>query len=194
MNSNLLNETAISLQPDICQRQSAQTELNSYLQAQANAIAPKITPLVRSSIEVERIGFTRNASSTPYMVYKIDGRRCCTFIKRRTFFDLVRVLLKLKYSIVDRIRSLTSSEYFGLSVVTNERQKYIPSAYLSKFFERYNQVALEQTKPQQCDCNDLYDMCLHSIAILLQPSILDSTLICSRSSCILTVNDPPLTA
>ena len=81
---------------DICQRPLAQTELNSYLEAQANAIAPKITPLVRSSI-----GFTRNASSTPYMVYKIDGRRCCTFIKRRTFFDLVRVLLKLQYSIVN---------------------------------------------------------------------------------------------
>jgi len=160
MNFNLKDEAAI-----------AQDELNSYLEAQVRAIAPRFKCLVPVNIKVERVGFTRNASRTPYIVYKVGDRRCCTFVKRLFFLELVQVLLKVKYSIEDRIRSITSSEYFGLSVETTEQPKYIPSSYINTFLERYNQVALEKTAPQQCGCNDLYDMCLHLIARTLHNGV-----------------------
>ena len=144
----------------------AQAELNAYLEDLANSIAPEFTPLVRANIKVERLGFTRNASRTPYMVYKVGDRRCSTFIKRQVFFDLVRVLLKFKYSILDRIRSITMAFGHSLSVDTLSERKFIPRPYVNKFFERYNQVALERIVPQPCECNDLFDMCPHLIARL----------------------------
>ena len=154
MNSSLIDETAI-----------AQSELNAYIKAQVGAVAPEIIPLVAASIKVERVGFTKNASRTPYLVYKVGERRCCTFIKRRVFFDLIRILLKLRQGTIDRIRSITASPppFFGLSVTADGGESYIPGPYVRKFFERYNQIAFERVVPQLCDCNDLYDMCLHSI-------------------------------
>lgn len=62
MHYNVKDETALWLKQDICQRPSAPAELSSYLEAQANAI--ELTPLVRSNIQVERVGFTRNAHDT----------------------------------------------------------------------------------------------------------------------------------
>ncbi len=162
MNSSFKNQQVI-----------APTELKKYLEAQASAIAPELIPLVRVNIKVERVGFTRNASNTPYIVYWVGDRRCCTFIKRRVFLELVQVLLQLKYGIEDLICSVYSSPYFGLHVSTPEQRQYIASSYVNKFFERYNQVALEKTAPQPCDCNDLYEMCLHSLAKFLQPTIAD---------------------
>lgn len=161
MNFNSIDETAI-----------AQAGLNHYVQ-QASLIAPEIRPLVPAQIKVERIGFTRNASNTPYLVYTVDGRRCCSFIKRSRFLELVQMLLKLKYSIEDRIQSMVSSPEFGISVKLGEYVKYIPRVFLNKFFERYNQIGLEKTEPcEQCSCNDLYDMCLHAIAVLFQPKLI----------------------
>lgn len=83
MNSNLPDETAIAKRSRL--QRIAQAELNRYLEAQANAIAPERNPLVPIKIKVERVGFTRNASKTPYAVYKVDGRRCCTFISAKVF-------------------------------------------------------------------------------------------------------------
>jgi hypothetical protein len=153
MNSNPLDEAAI-----------ASLELNAYLKAQANLIAPEFVPLVRVNIKVERVGFTRNASRTPYIVYKVGDRRCSTFIKRQVFFDLVRVLLKLRCGVLDRVKSIKSAYADSLSVDTTLCNKFIPRPYVNKFFERYNQVALERIVPQPCECNDLFDMCLHSIS------------------------------
>lgn len=156
MNSTQLDDTAI-----------AQVEFNRYLEAQFLAIAPNIPSLVSTSIKVERIGFTRNASNTPYMVYinLANQRRCCTFIKRSLFLELVQALLRLKHGVEDCIQGMISSPDFGLSVKSNGCTTYIPRIYLNKFFERYNQVLLERTEPvEQCGCNDLYDMCLHAIA------------------------------
>jgi hypothetical protein len=155
MNFNLQDETAI-----------ASFELNAHLEAQVNVTAPELVPLVRVNIKVERVGFTRNASRTPYIVYKVGDRRCSTFIKRQVFFDLVRVLLKFKYGILDRIRSITIAFGHSLSVDTLSGRKFIPRPYVNKFFERYNQVALERIVPQPCECNDLFDMCPHLIARL----------------------------
>lgn len=150
----------------------ATAELYCQLEEQANAVAPEIPALVPAKIRVERVSFTRNASNTPYMVYWVGDRRCCTFIKRSRFLELAASLLKLKCGIEDKIRSLTSGASFGFNVKAGDSQHYIPSAYVNKFFERYNTVALEHTQPQEnCDCNDLFDMCLHQIADLLHPDL-----------------------
>ncbi len=112
MNSNLLDERAIT-----------QIELNRYLEAQAQAIAPEHNPLVPVKIKVVRVGFTRNASKTPYAVYKVGTRRCCTFIKRKFFMELIQILLKLKYGIEEKIRTITSSESFGLAITTATQEQ-----------------------------------------------------------------------
>jgi hypothetical protein len=123
-----------------------------------------LVPLVRVNIKVERVGFTRNASRTPYIVYKVGNPRCSTFIKRQVFIELVQVLLKLRCGIWERVKSITSAYADSLSVDTTKGNKFIPRPYVNKFFERYNQVALERIVPQPCECNDLFDMCLHSIS------------------------------
>lgn len=150
----------------------AQNEPNQYLEQHANTIAPELTPWVPKLIKVERVGFTRNASNTPYIVYWVGDRRCCTFVKRRWFLEMIQKLLKLRWSIEDKIRSIALSPNFGLAVVAGDQQQYIPSGYIRKFFERYNCVAIERISPQQhCDCNDLYDMCPHAIALAFQPNL-----------------------
>lgn len=156
----------------------ATAELYCQLEQQANAISLEIPALVQTKIRVERLGFTRNASNTPYMVYRVGERRCCTFIARRTFLDLVQKLLKLRCSIDAKITAAIVSLDFGLSLKFNlgdkPGEKYIPRAYVNKFFERYNTVALEHTQPQNdCACNDLFDMCLHQIAQVLWPKFED---------------------
>ncbi len=168
MHFNLLDETAYTrsgLSPDI-----AQAGLNQYLAQQAPSIALELPqPLVPVNIKVDRVGFTRNASNTPYIVYWVGDRRCCTFVKRSRFLGLVQALLKLKCGIEDKIRGVASSVDFGLSLKVGDSQHYIPSAYVRKFFERFNKLALERTVPVLCDCNDLFNMCLHQIAELFQP-------------------------
>lgn len=150
----------------------ATAELYCRLEQQANAVAPEIPALVPAKITVDRVGFTRNASNTPYMVYWVNDRRCCTFIKRSRFLELVAFLLKLKCGIEDKIREVTSGASFGLNVKAGDTDHYIARAYVNKFFERYNTVALEHTQSQEnCGCNDLFDMCLHQIADLLHPNL-----------------------
>lgn len=145
-----------------------QFELNQYLKSQVAAVAPALKPLVPAKIRVERVGFTRNASNTPYIVYWANNRRCCTFIKRKVFLELVQVLLKLTKAVEDKIRSVTCSLYFGLSVKTSNGLDYIPSIYVRKFFEFYNEVAVEWISPQsECDCDKLFGFCPHAIAQLL---------------------------
>ncbi len=160
-----------------CDEQAiATTELYCYLEQQVNAFAPEIPALVPAPIKVERVGFTRNQSNTPYLVYRVGGRRCCTFIARRAFLELIQMLLKVRHSIDVKIAGVVSSPDFGCSVkfkVGDETgERYIPSTYINKFFERYNQVALERIAPQDnCDCCDLYEMCVHQVAQMLQPRL-----------------------
>lgn len=157
-----------------------QSQLTADINTSLKAFAVEISPLIQASIKVERIGFTRNASNTPYIVYQVDAskdnltvrlRRCCTFIKRRRFLELVAALLKLKYSIAERLKSIVSSPDFGLWIKAGDTSQYIASPYLNKFFERYNQLALEQVAPQdncRCSSTDLSGMCIHQIANLFQ--------------------------
>lgn len=142
----------------------AQTDLNSYLAQQNNAIAPLLKPIVPKSITVERVGFTRNASNTPYIVYRVNDRRCCTFVKRRWFFQCVQLLLKLKDGIEARIRTISSSPDLGLSLKTTEERQYIPSSYVNKFFTALNSAVIGQTVSQfECCCGNLFDVCPHRI-------------------------------
>lgn len=147
-------------------KEIAQTDpLYSYLTKQKLAIAPQLKPIVAKSIKVERVGFTRNASNTPYIVYWVNDRRCCTFVKRRWFYDCVQLLLKLKDGIEAKIRNITLSPMFGLSLQTTQARQYLPSIYVNKFFTALNQAALERIAPQlDCNCNALFDLCPHQIA------------------------------
>lgn len=52
--------------------------VSSYLKFPVNAIVPQLKLKVPTFIEVERVGFTKNASNTPYLVYGVGDRRCCT--------------------------------------------------------------------------------------------------------------------
>ncbi len=143
----------------------ASNELHCYLESQVKAITPELKPIVPTSIKVERVGFTRNASNTPYLVYRVNGRRCCTFVKRRWFFECVQLLLKLKDGVEAKIRAITSSLHFGLSLITTETRQYIPSSYVNKFFTSLNQAALTRIVPHsECNCNDLFNLCPHRIA------------------------------
>lgn len=147
----------------------AQRDLYSYLTRQSNAIAPLLKPIVPTSIEVERVGFTRNASNTPYIVYRVNDRRCCTFVKRRWFFECIQMLLFLKDGIEAKIRTISSLPDFGLSLLTYENRKHIPSSYVNKFFTSLNFVAVERITPQpECGCNDLFNLCPHRIAAYIR--------------------------
>lgn len=152
----------------------ANKEFRNYL-ARTSTIAPHIRAIVPAAIQVERVGFTRNAANTPYLVYKVGERRCCTFVKRRWFFELVSLLLKLVTGIEGKIRSISSGEAFGLSILIGDTREYIASSYVNQFFELFNSVAIERIKPQtQCNCERLLGFCSHAIATQLFNKLLVS--------------------
>ena len=152
MHFNKLNPVAI-----------ANFELYKYLESQAQVVAPQLKPLVPANIKIERIGFTRNASNTPYIVYQVNNRRWSRFIKRVEFMQLVQVLLKLVKGIDDKIRSLVSTPDFGLLAQVGEQREYIPSSYVRKFFDLYNRAAVERIAPtQDCSCSRK-SFCQHDI-------------------------------
>lgn len=142
----------------------------SQLKSQVAALVFELKPLVAKTIELVRVGFTRNASNTPYIVYKVNNKRCCTFIKRKFFTDLVAKLLKLKYGVQEPLRSIRANDFGGLNVKTTLSEIYIPRIYINKFLERYNQIALLNITPvAACSCRDIYGMCMHAIASYVVP-------------------------
>ena len=62
-----------------------QSQLTAHLNTQFKAFASEISPLVQASIKAERIGFTRNASNTPYIFYQVShtSEDNCTVRLRR---------------------------------------------------------------------------------------------------------------
>lgn len=48
-----------------------QSQLTTDINTSFRAFAAEISPLVQAAIKVERIGFTRNASNTPY-IYQVS--------------------------------------------------------------------------------------------------------------------------
>ncbi len=145
----------------------ASAEINQYFSAQIQKTQLDLKPLIAKKIKVERIGFTRNASNTPYIVYRVGERRCCTFVKRKVMTSLIQKLLKLTHGITESIRSLRVNASGGLQVKTMSDIVYIERRYVVKFLENYNTVALESIAPTtNCECNDQDRMCVHAIARL----------------------------
>jgi hypothetical protein len=145
----------------------ASTEINQYFSSQILKNPVELKPLVAKKIKVERVGFTRNASKTPYIVYRVGERRCCTFIKRKVFTSLIQKLLKLTHRITESIRSLKVNSSGGLQAKTLSGTVCIEHRYVVKFLENYNTVALESITPTiNCDCNEQDGMCVHAIAQL----------------------------
>lgn len=125
----------------------ATSELYSHLAQQAQSIAPQIE-LVPARIQVERVGLTRNASSTPYLVYRIRDRRCCTFFKRKLLWQLMQAMLRAQYGIEDEIRSVTSTLDFGLSLFIGSSWRHVPNHQICRFVERANNFSRpEETIP-----------------------------------------------
>ena len=99
----------------------ATTELYSHLEQQAQSVAPEIPSIVKARIQIERVGLTRNASSTPYIIYTIGDRRCSTFFKRKLLWQLMQALLKSEYEIEDKICGIIAKDRSGLSLWLGER-------------------------------------------------------------------------
>lgn len=139
----------------------ATSELYSHLEQQAQSVAtadkavnaihrnslPQIE-LVAATIYVERIGLTRNASSTPYIVYRVRDRRCCTFFKRKLLWQLMQAMLRAQYGIEDKIRSTISTPDFSLSFFIGSSWRHVLNHQICRFVERANnnQVAIRKSR------------------------------------------------
>lgn len=119
----------------------ANRELNEYLESQVNSIAPEILPIVPKVIQVEKVGITRNSSSTPYLVYSIEDRRHCIFFKRKLLWHLLQAFLKAQHKIEDKIRAVISTDCFDLKVMLGETWQTLFKPHVTKFVERWNNRA-----------------------------------------------------
>lgn len=151
----------------------------------SNSKLPTFLP--QGLTKVERVGMTRNASCTPYVVYWV-GRRCCTFFKRRLFFELLKTLVAIAHHTISTIKSVAMTEWSGLKVKTATAEWIVARAQVNKFFQSYHQAAFGQVtlsfQPEYvmtsdrngrsytitsnndrdtCSCPDLYDSCSHRI-------------------------------
>ncbi|MBE9015883.1 hypothetical protein IQ272_06995 [Chroococcidiopsidales cyanobacterium LEGE 13417] len=115
----------------------ATSELYSHLEQQAQSVAPQIE-LVPARIQVERVGLTRNASSTPYIVYRVKERRCCTFFKRQLLWQLMQAMLRAQYGVEDKIRSIISTPDFSLSFFIGSSWWHVLKQQICRFVERAN--------------------------------------------------------
>lgn len=138
--------------------------------------------------KVERVGMTRNASRTPYVVYWVGERRCCTFFKRRVFLKLLQVLMAIAHNTTSTIKSVATTEWGGLKVKTATAQWILARVQVNKFFQNYHQAVFQQVafslqeayavtsdrngeeytistnrNHDTCSCQDLYDSCPHRI-------------------------------
>ena len=135
----------------------ATSELYCIIESHLKPPAPQIKPIVPTEIIVERIGFTQNASKTPYIVYRVNDRRCCTFVKRRWFYLCMRLLLKIKNGVEATICSVSTAKDLGLFVLTQDNRPYISSSYINKFFTILNSVAVKRLAQQpECGIRDIY--------------------------------------
>lgn len=125
----------------------ANQELHKYLESQVNSIAPEIAPIVPKIIQVEKIGITRNSSSTPYLVYTIENRRRCTFFKRKVLFHLLQAFLRAHYKIEDKIRAVICTDCFDLKVMLGQTWQTLFKSHVIKFVECWNNRILSVFLP-----------------------------------------------
>jgi hypothetical protein len=150
------------------------------------------TFLPQGLTKVERVGITRNASRTPYVVYWVGERRCCTFFKRRLFFKLLKVLVAIAHNTIGTVKRAETTEWGGLKIKSATESWILARAQVNKFFYSYHQAVFEQVtlsfQPEHamtsdrrgsddiitshnncdtCSCPDLYNSCSHRIAATL---------------------------
>ncbi|MUL39196.1 hypothetical protein [Gloeocapsopsis dulcis] len=150
------------------------------------------TFLPQGITKVERVGMTRNASRTPYVVYWVGERRCCTFFKRRLFFKLLKVLVAIAHSTISAVKNVETTEWGGLKIKSTTEAWILARAQVNKFFYNYHQAVFEQVtlsfQPEHaitsdrsgrdytitshnnrdtCLCQNLYDSCPHRIIATL---------------------------
>lgn len=139
MNSTALVVTTTDKSDRVLDSQSiADQELNKYLESQANSIAPEISPIIPKIIQVEKVGITRNSSSTPYLVYTIEARRHCIFFKRKLLWHLLQAFLNSQRNIEDKIRAVISTERFDLKVMLGETWQTLFKPHVALFVEQWN--------------------------------------------------------
>ncbi|MBE9193503.1 SWIM zinc finger family protein [Gloeocapsopsis crepidinum LEGE 06123] len=156
----------------------------------SNSTLPTFLP--QGLTKVERVGMTRNASRTPYVVYWVGERRCCTFFKRQLFFKLLKVLVAIAHTTINTVKCVETTEWGGLKIKAATAAWILARAQVNKFFYSYHQVIFEQVtlslqsehamisdrsgrnymitshnNHDTCSCPDLYDSCSHRIAATL---------------------------
>lgn len=122
----------------------ADRELGQYLEKQVNAIAPQSPSLVPRRIQVERIGLTKNASSTPYLIYWIEQHRFSLFFKRKLLWQMLQEFLNT----TEKIRSVVVTEHFDLNVLIGEKWKLVFKPHFTKFVERWNNKSQIEPKSE----------------------------------------------
>ena len=110
-------------------------------------------PLVRCQIQIERIGVVRR-TNTPYIVYRTQYGRCCTFVSRQYLMQSLFNLLGLKRRNPSKITGFQIENY---SITAREGNK----RYALDLFEvrvylaRQNQAAVDGLTLKLLDGNNL---------------------------------------
>lgn len=176
--------TAIAVPPN---------ELAQYIQEQADSKTALPTSLFKAfvpcSIQViERIGVSKRGG-TPYLVYRTQFGRCCTFLSKAGFLQSLSTLLSINEHQPVDAKAMRVGEWGGVYVTTTNGERYIPRAELFAFLIRLNQVGLDRLQVKleiegamvhnqkqgttyrisasECGCNDIlyrHLSCKHQIA------------------------------
>ena len=114
---------------------------NSHLKHQSQKVALGYPTFLPDNIEkIERVGVTRNASRTPYIVYWINGRRCCTFFKRKYLFWLLQLYISIKHKQEVQVKSVEASKDF-IQVYISAEIFCLQQSKFCAFLEYYHLAA-----------------------------------------------------
>lgn len=105
---------------------------------------PLAHPLVPCDIQIERVGLTKRGN-TPYIVYVTAKGRCCTFVSRSKFHEVMLALFGIQKRPAGKILGFEIEE-FGINFNTEAGKYFVPESETRMFLERYNRVGLEGLK------------------------------------------------
>lgn len=148
------------------------------------------SPLVPCQIRIERIGVVRR-TNTPYIVYRTQYGRCCTFVSRQYLMQSLFNLLGLKRRSPSKITGFEIENY-NITAREGDKLYKLNPFELRVYLARQNQAAVDglvlelldgnlsvynpsskqqqQILPLGCTCSDrLYNQCYckHRIAAQL---------------------------
>ncbi|MBW4493764.1 MAG: hypothetical protein KME26_11895 [Oscillatoria princeps RMCB-10] len=104
-------------------------------------IVPLAHPLVPCDIRIERVGLTKRGN-TPYIVYVTAKGRCCTFVSRSKFHEVMLALFGIQKRPSGKILGF-EIERFGINFNTEAGKHFVAESETRMFLERYNRVGLE---------------------------------------------------